>query len=62
MCFLVGHINTSKTANQTTVFDLIRLQAQYTLVFYELLTLYLMPFNGFADRADPDQAALVRAA
>ena len=28
------------------------------------LTLYLieMPFNTFADRADPDQAALVRAA
>ena len=30
----------------------------------ESLTLHLieMPFNGFANRADPDQAALVRAA
>ena len=29
-----------------------------------ILTLYLieMPFNTFANRADPDQAALVRAA
>ena len=29
-----------------------------------VLTLYLkeMPFNAFANRADPDQAALVRAA
>ena len=33
-------------------------------VMFDNLTLYLieMPFNNFATRADPDQAALVRAA
>ena len=34
------------------------------IVLLNLLTLYLMeiPFNTFATRADPDQAALLRAA
>ena len=36
----------------------------YRLASAMLLTLYLKetPFNAFANRADPDQAALVRAA
>ena len=34
------------------------------LIFLGILTFYLieMPFKAFANRADPDQAALVRAA
>ena len=36
----------------------------FTTEFWPFLTLYLIetPFNAFANRADPDQAASVRAA
>ena len=39
-------------------------EMQHNLHYLLSLTLYLieMPFNAFANRADPDQTALVRAA
>ena len=45
----------------------VQIMINYSLLFYlveQKLILYLieMPFNNFANRVDPDQAALIRAA
>ena len=62
------HINTSKkyhdfqgSIDNQAVFLIIFLNQK---IYYGYLTLYLIetPFNAFANRADPDQAALIRAA
>ena len=52
---ILGHSKSLPTITSPTV---------VSMVHKDILTLYLieMPFNTFANRANPDQAALVRAA
>ena len=49
---------------QITNFDAVNIKCATVINYQFDLTLYLIetPFNAFANRADPDQAALVRAA